>query len=166
MQNSVSIEPLLSEDWDAVRSIYLQGIRTGDATFEQDALEWKDWEASHVAACRLVARSEQLVVGWAALSPVSNRHVYRGVAEVSVYVEEAARGRGIGALLLTELVSRSEKEGICTLQAGIFPENIASVQLHQRTGFRVVGTRTRLGLLGDRWRDVLLMERRSTIVGV
>jgi L-amino acid N-acyltransferase YncA len=165
MPNLVSIEPLLSKDWDAVRSIYLQGIRTGDATFEQDAPEWKDWDASHLAACRIVARSGQRVVGWAALSVVSKRHVYRGVAEVSVYVEEAARGRGIGALLLTGLVSRSEKEGIWTLQAGIFPENIASVQLHQRAGFRVVGTRAKLGLMGDRWRNVLLMERRSTIVG-
>jgi len=166
MQNSVSIEPFLTEDWNAVRSIYLQGMRTGDATFERDAPEWKDWDASHLAACRIVARSEQRVIGWAALSPVSKRHIYRGVAEVSVYVEEATRGRGIGSLLLTELVNRSEKEGIWTLQAGVFPENIASVQLHRRAGFRVVGTRTRLGLMGDRWRDVLLMERRSAIVGV
>jgi len=166
MQSLVSIEALFSEDWDAVRSIYLQGLRTGDATFEQDAPEWKDWDARHLAACRIVARAGQRLVGWAALSPVSKRHVYRGVAEVSVYVEEAARGRGIGTLLLGELVSRSEKEGIWTLQAGIFPENIASVQLHQRASFRVVGTRARLGLMGDRWRDVLLMERRSTVVGV
>ena len=149
-----------------MRAIYLQGIRTGDATFEQNAPDWKDWDASHLLACRIVARSKQRVVGWAALSSISKRHVYRGVAEVSVYVEEAARGQGIGTLLLMELVSRSEKEGIWTLQAGIFPENVASVQVHRRAGFRVVGTRTRLGLMGHRWRDVLLMERRSTIVGV
>jgi len=160
------IEPLTPEDWDAVRSIYQEGIATGNATFAESAPEWDQWDAGHLKTCRVVARSGGQVVGWAALSPVSSRCVYAGVAEVSVYVAERARGQGVGAALLARLIRDSEDEGIWTLQAGIFPENTASIKLHERAGFRMVGTRERLGSMNGRWRDVVLMKRRSSIVGV
>ncbi len=149
-----------------MRAIYLEGIATGNATFEQSAPEWAQWDAGHLRVCRLVARSAEAVLGWAALSPVSSRCVYGGVAEVSVYVAERARGQGIGYRLLSRLVSDSEAAGIWTLQAGIFPENAASIRLHAAAGFRVVGTRERLGCMNGRWRDVVLMERRSDVVGI
>jgi L-amino acid N-acyltransferase YncA len=153
-------------DWAAVRAIYLEGIATGNATFADSAPEWADWDLGHLRVCRLVARHEKEVLGWAALSPVSSRCVYAGVVEVSVYVAARARGQGIGMMLLSELAVDSERAGLWTLQAGIFPENIASVEIHKRAGFRVVGIRERLGCQGGRWRDVLLMERRSIVVGV
>jgi len=153
-------------DWGSVRSIYLAGIATGEATFEKSAPTWESWDAAHLQSCRLVARSGDRIEGWAALSPYSRRQVYAGVAAVSVYVSEAARGQGTGAALLAALITASENDGIWTLQAGIFPENTASVRLHQRFGFRVVGTRERIGWMDGRWRDVLLMERRSGVVGV
>jgi L-amino acid N-acyltransferase YncA len=165
MERSISIEPLTADHWEAVRSIYSEGIATGNATFQQTVPDWEEWDAGHLQACRLVARSEQEIVGWAALSPVSRRAVYRGVAEVSIYVAESARGRGIGARLMTGLISDSEAEGIWTLQAGIFPENTSSIALHARAGFRIVGTRSRLGCMNGRWRDVVLLERRSLIAG-
>lgn len=161
----LAIEPLAAHHWDVVRSIYLQGIATGNATFQQTAPDWKEWDAGHLRTCRLIALSGREVVGWAALSPVSSRPVYRGVAEVSVYVAEAARGHGVGAKLLAKLVAESEAEGIWTLQAGIFPENAASIRLHTNAGFRVVGTRSRLGSMNGHWRDVVLLERRSAITG-
>jgi len=163
---SLAIEPLAPADWDAVRRIYLEGIATGNATFEQSAPEWDKWDAGHLKACRLVARAEDDVLGWAALSPVSGRCVYAGVAEVSVYVADGARGRGVGNALMMALIRESEQNGIWTLQAGIFPENAASIKLHQRSGFRLVGTRERPGQLNGSWRDVVLMERRSKTVGV
>ncbi|HYK60720.1 MAG TPA: GNAT family N-acetyltransferase [Bryobacteraceae bacterium] len=163
---SLAIEPLAPADWDAVRRIYLEGIATGNATFEQSAPEWDKWDAGHLKACRLVARAEDDVLGWAALSPVSGRCVYAGVAEVSVYVADGARGRGVGNALMMALIRESEQNGIWTLQAGIFPENAASIKLHQRSGFRIVGTRERPGQLNGSWRDVVLMERRSKTVGV
>jgi L-amino acid N-acyltransferase YncA len=153
-------------DWAAVRAIYLEGIATGNATFADSAPEWADWDLGHLRVCRLVARHQKEVLGWAALSPVSSRCVYAGVVEVSVYVAARARGQGIGMMLLSELAVDSERAGLWTLQAGIFPENIASVEIHKRAGFRVVGIRERLGCQGGRWRDVLLMERRSIVVGV
>jgi len=162
---SLAIEPLFAHHWDAVRSIYLEGIATGNATFQQTAPDWKEWDAGHLRTCRIVALSGQEVVGWAALSPVSSRLVYRGVAEVSVYVAETARGQGIGAKLLAKLIAESEAEGIWTLQAGIFPENAASIKLHTNAGFRVVGTRSRLGCMNGLWRDVTLLERRSATIG-
>ena len=161
----VSIESMLPHDWPAVAEIYLQGIRTGNATFETDVPAWERWNDAHLKSCRLVARSGEEILGWAALSPVSGRCVYGGVAEVSVYVAEHTRGRGIGLALLAALVEESERNGIWTLQAGIFPENVASIEVHKRCGFRIVGMRERLGSLNGRWRDVTLMERRSTIVG-
>lgn len=153
------------EDWPAVRAIYLEGIATENATFEQTAPEWEKWEAGHLRAARIVARSGEDVLGWAALSGVSSRCVYAGVAEVSIYVAATARGRGVGQKLMARLIADSEAEGVWTLQAGIFPENIASIALHQHAGFRIVGKRERLGQRNGRWRDVVLMERRSAVVG-
>lgn len=147
--------------WEAVRAIYLEGIATGNATFQQSAPAWEEWDAGHLADCRLVAMEGDTVCGWAALSPVSQRPVYAGVAEVSIYVAADWRGKGVGRALLTELVAASEKAGLWTLQAGIFPENEASIELHERCGFRVVGVRERLGCMEGRWRDVVLMERRA-----
>ena len=161
----VQIDYLLPSDWAAVRAIYLEGIATGNATFEQDAGDWEKWNASKLPACRLVARFEGNVVGWAALSPVSSRCVYGGVAEVSVYVAARAQGQGVGRDLLARLVRESEAQGLWTLQAGIFPENTASIRLHQSAGFRIVGTREKLGEMNGVWRDVVLMERRSAVVG-
>lgn len=157
------------EDWEAVRAIYLEGIATGDATFETDAPSWKTWDAAHLRECRLVARrssSSGDVIGWAALSRVSERCVYAGVAEVSVYVGEKGRGQGTGRALLEALVGASEERGIWTLQAGVFPENVASIRLHLKCGFREVGRRERLGRRDGAWRDVMLLERRSRTVGV
>ena len=160
----MEIVPLLPEHWEAVARIYAEGIATGDATFETEVPAWEEWDTAHLAAGRLVALVDGEVAGWTALSPVSGRCVYAGVAEHSVYVAEAARGRGIGLALLEELIRRSEKAGIWTIQSGVFPENVASLALHERAGFRVVGTRERLGEHGGRWRDVVLLERRSPTV--
>jgi len=160
------ITPMQPEDWLAVRAIYGEGIATGNATFETDLPDWEKWDSGHRRDCRLVARNREQVFGWGALSPVSMRRVYSGVAEVSVYVAATARGSGVGKALLTALVEESESRGIWTLQAGIFPENTASIALHKSCGFREVGVRRRIGKLGEVWRDVLLLERRSRIVGV
>ena len=162
----VRLRTLTADDWPRVHEIYAEGIASGHATFETTVPEWPDWDAGHLTECRLVAEDDGAVHGWAALSPVSNRCVYGGVAEVSVYVDSAARGQGVGRALLEGLVAASEDAGIWTLQAGIFPENEASVRLHEQCGFRVVGRRERLGKMGYRWRDVLLLERRSAVVGV
>jgi phosphinothricin acetyltransferase len=161
---SMQIVPMTAADWPAVREIYAQGIATGNATFEENPPEFEAWDRGHLAACRLVARNGDEAAGWAALSPVSGRCVYAGVAEVSVYVRESARGRGVGLGLLNALVEESEKHGIWTLQAGIFPENVASIAIHQKAGFRIVGVREKLGCMDGRWRDVMLMERRSKVV--
>ena len=162
---SVDVEPMEPTDWEWVRAIYLEGVASGQATFEVEAPSWDQWDAAHCHFARLVARSGGRVVGWAALSPVSNHCVYGGVAEVSVYVAEQARGRGVGRALLQALVEASEQASIWTLQAGIFPENAASVALHRNCGFREVGRRERLGRMNGVWRDVLLLERRSRTVG-
>ncbi len=157
---------MLERHWEGVRAVYLEGLATGDATFETGAPEWARWDASHLPCCRLVALSEGRVAGWAALSRVSAREVYEGVAEVSVYVGGGFRGRGLGRELLSALVRESEAEGVWTLQASVFPENAASVALHLACGFREVGRRERVGRLAGRWRDTLLLERRSPLVGV
>ena len=154
------------EDWAAVRDIYREGIATGNATFETELPDWEKWDGSHRRDCRLVARGDEEILGWAALSAVSGRRVYGGVAEVSVYVAANARGSGVGKSLLQALIEESELHGIWTLQAGIFPENTASIALHKSCGFRKVGVRHRIGKLGAIWRDVLLLERRSLRVGV
>ena len=161
----IAVASFGEDDWPSVRSIYLEGIATGVATFETEAPSWEKWDAEHLAKPRLKAVAGSQVAGWAALSPVSSRRVYAGVAEVSVYVAEAFRGRGVGGRLLGELVRASENSDLWTLQAGIFAVNAPSIRLHAACGFRVVGTRERLGRLGDTWRDVVLMERRSPRVG-
>jgi L-amino acid N-acyltransferase YncA/2-polyprenyl-3-methyl-5-hydroxy-6-metoxy-1,4-benzoquinol methylase len=158
-----SIRPMHDDDWPAVRDIYEAGIATGNATFETEAPSWERWNASHLPDHRLVATvDEGGVVGWAALSPVSDRCVYAGVAENSVYIHPDHRGRGVGVDLLDALVSAAERAGYWTIQTGIFPENTASIATHERVGFRVVGRRERIGQLAGVWRDALLLERRST----
>ena len=165
MTGRPTIRPMRPEDWPAVREIYEQGIADGDATFETEAPTWEAWDAAHLATCRLVACEGEAVVGWAAVVPVSPRAVYRGVVEVSEYVAREARGRGAGGALLDRLIADTEAEDIWTLRAGIFPENEASLALHRSRGFRDVGRHERIGRHGDRWRDVLLLERRSEVAG-
>ena len=162
----VYIRNFEQNDFDSVKDIYQQGIDTGNATFETQAKEWDEWDSSMLQVCRLVAVENDRVVGWDALSPVSTRCVYAGVAEVSVYVASEARGKGVGQALLSKLVEESEKEGFWTLQAGIFPENETSIALHQKNGFRILGLHEKLGKMGEKWRDVVLLERRSKVVGV
>ena len=160
-----TIEALTAADWPAVRAIYLEGIAAGNATFNTAAPSWEPWDAEHHAGHRLVARLDGEVVGWAALAPVWEwREVYGGVAEDSVYVAARAQGIGIGRQLLDELLAGADRAGIWTVQAGIFPENRASIALHAGRGFRVVGLRERIGRLRGVWRDVLLLERRSAVV--
>jgi L-amino acid N-acyltransferase YncA len=158
---AVTVRGLRPADWQAVAAIYLEGIETRNATFETALPSWEDWDRAHLEGHRLVAVLEAEVVGWAALSPVSERCVYAGVVEESVYVAASARGRGIGRELLTRLVESAESGGIWTIQAGIFPENEASLALHRACGFREVGTRERIGRLDGVWRDVVLLERRG-----
>lgn len=160
----VAIDQMHERDWPSVRAIYAEGIATGNATFETETPAWEAWDEAHRPDCRLVARAGDRIVGWAALSPISGRCVYGGVAEVSVYVAAAARGRGIGKGLLIALVEASEQAGVWTLQAGIFPQNVASIAIHRACGFRKVGVRERLGQLNGVWRDVVLMERRSPVI--
>ncbi len=168
MDDDLEIRPMRPGDWPAVARIYADGIATGDATFETEVPEWRDWDAAHLSVCRLVAREtgqeDGGIIGWVALSPFSHRHVYRGVGELSIYVASEARGRGVGRVLLNALVAASEEAGFWTLHAGIFPENEASIALHRRCGFRIVGVRERLGRLAGVWRDVVLLERRSATV--
>lgn len=160
-----AIQSMTDADAASVLEIYRQGILTGNATFETEAPAWEKFSAGHLSHSRLLARDGKGVLGWAMLSPVSGRCVYGGVAEVSIYIAESERGRGIGRALLEELIRQSEQNGIWTLQAGIFPENAASIRLHKRHGFREVGRRERIGKLGGVWRDTVLLERRSRIVG-
>lgn len=161
-----AIRPMVKEHWPEVLRIYLEGIATGNATFETEAPSWEKWDSGHLATCRLIAQHESTVLGWAALSPVSSRCVYGGVAEVSVYVAQAARGKGVGKALLSALIDSSENAGLWTLQAGIFPENTPSIAVHKSLAFREIGRRQRIGKMGDTWRDVVLLERRSAKVGL
>src|SRR5215475_633513 len=160
------IRPMQAEDWPAVETIYRQGIATGNATFETESPGWEKWNANHHTHSRLVARTEKGVVAWAGLARVSARQVYAGVAEVSIYVAANARGKGIGKALLEALIENSERNEIWTLQAGIFPENVSSIALHKSCGFREVGLREKIANLAGKWRDVVLLERRSSIAGV
>jgi len=152
--------------WPSVKAIYEYGIATGHATFQTFAPPWGEWDKAHVKTCRLVAADNGKVFGWAALTAVSGRCVYAGVGEVSVYVDESARGKGVGKALLNELIRESELNNFWTLQAGIFPENTASIKLHESTGFRIIGKREKIGQMNGVWRDTILLERRSTRVGV
>jgi phosphinothricin acetyltransferase len=160
----LTLRELRTADWPAVRAIYEDGIRSGDATFETESPSWEDWDAGH-SQLRLVVEQDGSVVGWAALSTASARHCYRGVGEVSVYVAEEARGAGFGRALLDRLIELSEQAGYWTLTAGVFPENEASLRLHRACGFRDVGVRERIGEVGGVWRDVIWLERRSALVG-
>lgn len=162
----VRTEVIDYSDWKAVSRIYEEGIATGMATFEKEIPSWEEWDANHLKSCRIIAKIDDEVVGWAALSPVSSRCVYGGVAEVSVYVAENSRGKGIGRILMNRLIIESESEGFWTLQAGVFPENKSSIKLHEKSGFRIIGFRERIGQLDGVWKDNVLLERRSTKIGL
>jgi phosphinothricin acetyltransferase len=159
----ISLQP---EHWPAVKAIYEGGLATGNASFQTSAPSWEEWDSSHLKHSRLVLLDGGSVLGWAALTPVSGRCVYAGVAEVSVYVHPDSRGQGIGEQLLQTLITESETNGIWTLQAGIFPENIPSLRIHEKKGFRQVGFREKIGQMNGKWRDTVLLERRSKIVAV
>jgi len=160
----IQIRGMMAGDWPSVMEIYAEGLRTGNATFQNEVPGWEEWDAAHIKNCRLVALVEDTIAGWAALTPVSGRCVYTGVAEVSVYVGEAFRGQGIGRDLLQALIIESESNGLWTLQAGIFPENIGSLRIHEKCGFRLVGRRERIGQMHGVWRDTLLLEKRSELM--
>ncbi len=162
----IIIEKMKDQDWPNVKEIYQEGIATGNATFEKDAPDWEHWDKSHLIDCRLVAISAGKIVGWAALSPVSTRCVYKGVTELSLYVRDSFRGRGIGTALLKATIEESQRAGVWTLQSGTFPENTASIAIQKACGFREVGMRERIGCMNGKWRDVVLMERRSKVVGI
>ncbi|MFB5661185.1 GNAT family N-acetyltransferase [Alteribacillus sp. HJP-4] len=163
-----TVERLQKMHWPQVEEIYKMGIATGSATFETKAPSWEIWSATHDLVCRMVVvdDSNGRVLGWAAISPVSNREVYNGVGETSIYIRDEVRGRGVGTLLLQEMIRVTEKEGYWTLQAGIFPENKNSIKIHKAAGFRRVGVRERIGQLKGSWKDVELYERRSDVVGM
>ena len=162
----MQIEIMQPAHWLLVKTIYEEGIATGNATFQTTAPRWEEWDAAHIKNSRLVAIENGEVLGWAALTPVSGRCVYAGVAEVSVYVAAAARGKGIGKKLLQALIESSEKNNLWTLQAGIFPENKSSIKIHEACGFRIVGVREKIGKMNGTWRDTMLLERRSAITGI
>ncbi|OPJ63971.1 GNAT family N-acetyltransferase [Clostridium oryzae] len=161
------IEKMLVRDWEQVARIYLEGISTGKATFQTDVPSWEVWNNSHIKSCRLVARLNDNILGWVALSPTSSRCVYAGAAEVSIYIETGYRGKGVGIALLTEVIRASEQEGFWTLQSGIIKENTASIALHKKCGFRELGIREKIAKMPTgKWHDVILMERRSKVVGI
>lgn len=162
----MEIRSLIIEDWAAIKNIYELGIATGVATFETTAPEWEQWHQNHLLFGRLVAVINQKVIGWAALTPVSNRCFYQGVAEVSIYIHPDFQGKGVGQLLLKKLIFESEKEGVWTLHSAIFKDNIGSIILHKKVGFRMIGYREKIGKLQGIWKDNVLMERRSQIVGI
>jgi phosphinothricin acetyltransferase len=165
---NILIKPLEASDWERVKEIYLEGLATGDATFETKAPTQVDWDNGHLRCCRIAAvdMPANLLVGWAALSPISVREAYKGVAEVSVYVAASARGKGVGRALLQRLIEEANGNQIWTLQASIFPENDASIMLHESLGFRTVGHRERIAKLNGVWRNTVILERRSDVVGL
>ncbi len=162
----ITIQPLTAAHWPDAARIYEAGIATGNATFQTEAPLWEAWNKAHRPDCRLVALCEGEVAGWAALSPVSGRPVYAGVAEVSIYVDPAFRGQGVGDGLMKALIEESEREGVWTLQSGVFPENAASMRLHQKHGFRTIGLKEKIGKMHSVWRDVAMLERRSRVAGI
>ena len=163
---TIELRKMIPDDWEYVARIYFEGIQTGNATFQLDKPTYKEWDYAHLKQCRIVAIANNQIVGWAALTPVSGRCVYDGVAEVSIYVSEDYRGHKVGATLLNKLILESEIEKLWTLQAGIFPENIPSIKLHETLGFRKVGYREKIGKMNGIWRDALFFERRSESVGI
>ncbi len=166
MDTIVRIEIMTEHHWNDVIRIYNFGIASGNATFEKHVPDWNSWNKTHRKDCRLIALSGDQTAGWAALSNMSERPVYSGVVEVSIYIDPDYQGQGIGNTLMQALITESETHGLWTLQAGIFPENESSIHLHLKNGFRVVGVREKIGKMEDRWRDVVLMERRSQVVGI
>lgn len=166
MNDKVEIRKMRSEHWAEVSKIYKEGIDTGMATFEKEIPNWKIWDVSHLTKCRLIAVIEEEIVGWAALSGVSSRCVYGGVGEVSVYVANKFKGKNVGKKLMRKLIHESELNGLWTIQSGIFPENIASIKLHEKAGFRKIGFREKIGKLDGVWKDNILLERRSKSVGI
>lgn len=162
----MEIQPLLPEHWPFVKEIYESGLSTGNASFQTSAPSWGEWDVAHLKHSRLISILSSQIVGWAALTPISGRCVYAGVAEVSVYVHPENHGLGIGKNLLQELINESEKNGIWTLQAGIFPENIPSLCIHEKMGFRQVGIREKIGQLNGKWRDTVLLEKRSRTIAI
>ena len=161
----MKFQELTSKHWPQVKDIYEQGIATGNATFQSASPSWEEWDSSHVKTSRIVLIENDIVLGWAAITPVSGRCVYEGVGEVSVYVAANAQGRGLGKALLQELIKQSEAAGFWTLTAGIFPENQGSLKIHEKAGFKVLGIRERIGKMNGKWRDTVLLERRSSVVG-
>lgn len=166
MRAGPTISSMLPSDWGAVSGIYAEGLARGTATFDTEIPQWSGWNAGHLESPRLVARIGEEIVGWAALSPVSARACYRGVAEVSIYVADAAQGRGVGRVLMEALIAASEEAGVWTLHSSIHADNTTSLALHERSGFRVVGRRERIARRADGWTDTIIMERRSAVVGV
>lgn len=162
-----NIEAMKSSDWEQVKNIYSEGIKTGIATFQTEVPIWENWDKGHLNSCRLVARSADDILGWIALSPTSSRNCYSGVVEVSIYVSEKYKGQGIGTTLMTSLIKQSEKNGIWTLYCAIIRENKASIVMHKKCGFREIGIREKMAQTGNGvWHDVVLMERRSKVVGI
>jgi len=166
MNAVIKTRKMSASDWEAVSRIYTEGIATGFATFETITPTYEAWDAAHMTSCRIVATENENILGWAALSPVSSRCVYGGVAEVSVYVGSNSRGKGVGKLLMEILIKESEAAGLWTIQSGIFPENEGSIELHKKVGFRYIGKRERVGKLQGEWKDNLLFERRSKTIGL
>ncbi|WP_085993554.1 GNAT family N-acetyltransferase [Oceanobacillus senegalensis] len=166
MEKTVHIDTMKETDWQEVRQIYIHGIESRNATFDTTPLTKEEWDKKYIKDCRLVVREEEKVIGWAALIPISTKDAFYGVAELSIYIDTSSTGKGIGKKLIQALIEESEKRGFWMLQAGIFPENQASINLHKKFGFRKVGVRERIGKLDGVWRDVVLMERRSKVVGV
>lgn len=162
----ITIQPLTASHWPDAARIYEAGIATGNATFQTEVPSWEAWGKAHRPDCRLVALYKGKVVGWAALSSVSARPVYAGVAEVSIYIDPAFRGQGVGDGLMTALIDESETQGVWTLQSGVFPENAASMRLHQKHGFRTIGIKEKIGKMNSVWRDVAMLERRSRVAGI
>lgn len=160
------VRNMIASDWEQVSNIYSEGIATGFATFETSAPDYAQWDSTHTTHSRLVAEDNGVLLGWAALSPVSSRCVYGGVGEVSIYISAQSRGKGIGRLLMERLIEESEKAGFWTIQSGIFPENLASIKLHEKVGFRYIGKREKIGKINGVWKDNLLFEKRSKSVGL
>ncbi len=166
MEEKLTFRNLKETDWEQVSQIYQEGLDTGNATFESNLPSWNEWNNGHLKKCRIIAEIKNKIVGWSALSPVSSRCVYGGVAEVSVYVSTKFSGKKIGTKLLERLITESENNEIWTLQAGIFPENKGSLTIHERLGFRKVGYREKIGKMNGVWRNTILLERRSNITGM
>ena len=164
-EHPVHVDAMVASDWPDVSAIYLEGIATGNATFETLAPNWDEWDRAHLPFGRLVARQGRTIAGWAALSRVSQRSCYSGVAELSIYVASWARSRRVGSALMSAAIEASERSGIWTLQGAVFPENVASLKLCETAGFRQVGRRERIGKLRGQWRDTILVERRSKVIG-